>query len=99
MGRVEGEQASAARQVERNQSQRHIRIGLESGFGALRGIDQIGRARRVAVAVQADRIESRVGDAEGEILQQPGLLHIDAELQIVRAGRERKIALDAQFRS
>src|ERR1019366_8396853 len=41
------------------------------------------------------RVERGVGNAETEILQQPGLLHVDADLQILRAGCEGKIALDA----
>ena len=74
---------------------RDIRVGLQSGVGTFRGVDQIRRARRIAVAVQADRIEGRVGNAETEVLQEAGLLHVDADLEIVRACRDGKIALHA----
>src|ERR1035438_7831075 len=69
VGCVECEHLSAARQIERNQSQRHIRIGDESGVGTVRRIRQGRRARWVPVTVETDRVERRVGKAEAEILQ------------------------------
>ena len=58
-------------------------------------IDQRGSSPRIAVVVQADRVERCAGDAESEILHQASLFQVDAEFQIVRAGRDGKIALDA----
>ena len=101
---MEGEQASAARQVEGNQPRaKHpdwpgIRLLAASRLG----IDQIsaGSPAGLPLASRQTGLNVGIGDAETEILQQPGLLQIDADLQIVRGRtiRERSL-LTPQFSS
>src|SRR5436190_507519 len=92
---VEGEQASAAAQVERNQAGGEIRVGHQPEPAASRRVQQRVRSGCIAILIQADRVESKIGNAEAEILAQPCLLQINSEFPLVPAGGESHVAPDA----
>ncbi len=76
-----------ASQVKRNHTELHIGIRLKPRFRACVGVHWRGIGHRIAVRSQANRVESRVGDAKLKRLSQASLHDVPAELQIVLTAR------------
>jgi hypothetical protein len=93
-GGVKVERTPVAREIEGQQAGEERRTGQVgvvrrgrpvSGGSALAGAGERGIGNGVAAGIDTGRVESRVGNTEAEILQQAGLLQVDAIFQILTA--------------
>src|ERR1044072_5159394 len=95
VGSVEREQRAAAAQVEQKQAGREVRVGHQPQPAASRRVQQCVWTGRLAILIQAGRVEFGIGNAEAEVLAQPCLLQVNPEFPLVPAGAESHVALDS----
>ena len=82
---VVSEQGAAPGEVVGHEPGREIGIGLKSRFRALARIDQSRIQHGIAIGVETDGVEGRIGQPEGEFLRENGVRDLHPELGIVAA--------------
>jgi len=94
---TEIEKRSAAGQIVRHDAGLQARVRNEGrvGGGAGVGINDPRKEHRAPICVQANRIESGIGDAELEILDQARLLDLCPDLQVVAAASIGNVRFDS----